>query len=130
MPPCTTMVRCNHVSSISVRMVVVMVIERTPITLSEPINLISLSDTLPWALPWPSVLKLHKSPTWRSSSSGAPWVLLWGLTSNLSVPCSLHRVVVAERTVRSSAGAAVGVVTESVDVHAALSVGVVAGDVP
>lgn len=33
-------------------------------------------------------------------------------------------------TVRSSAGAAVGVVTKSVDVHAALSIGVVTGDVP
>jgi hypothetical protein len=32
--------------------------------------------------------------------------------------------------VRSSRGAAVGVVTELVDVHASLSVGVVAGDVP
>jgi hypothetical protein len=32
--------------------------------------------------------------------------------------------------VRSRAGAAVGVVAESVDVHAALSVGIVAGDVP
>ena len=33
-------------------------------------------------------------------------------------------------TVRTGAGAAVGVVTEGVDVHAALSVGIVAGDVP
>jgi hypothetical protein len=33
-------------------------------------------------------------------------------------------------TVRSSASAAVGVVTESVDVHATLSVGVVASNVP
>jgi hypothetical protein len=32
--------------------------------------------------------------------------------------------------VRSSGGAAVGVVTEGVDVHATLSVGVVAGNVP
>jgi hypothetical protein len=32
--------------------------------------------------------------------------------------------------VRTGAGAAVGVVTESVNVHAALGVGVVAGDVP
>lgn len=52
----------------------------TPMTLSEPISLISLSCTLPCALPWPSVLKLPRSPTWRSESSGAPWVLLWGLT--------------------------------------------------
>jgi hypothetical protein len=34
------------------------------------------------------------------------------------------------RTVRSSASAAVGVVTESVDVHATLSVGIVASNVP
>lgn len=33
-------------------------------------------------------------------------------------------------TVRTSAGAAVGVVAKGVDVHAALGVGVVAGDVP
>ena len=33
-------------------------------------------------------------------------------------------------TVRAGAGAAVGVVTEGVDVHAALGVGIVAGDVP
>jgi len=32
--------------------------------------------------------------------------------------------------VRTSAGAAVGVVTEGVDVHAALGIGIVAGDVP
>lgn len=31
---------------------------------------------------------------------------------------------------RTGAGAAVGVVTESVDVHSALGVGIVAGDVP
>ena len=35
-----------------------------------------------------------------------------------------------ELTVRAGAGAAVGVVTEGVDVHAALGVGIVAGDVP
>lgn len=34
-----------------------------------------------------------------------------------------------DHTVRASAGAAVGVVAEGVDVHAALGVGVVAGDV-
>ena len=33
-------------------------------------------------------------------------------------------------TVRTGAGAAVGVVTEGVDVHAALGVGIVASDVP
>ena len=36
----------------------------------------------------------------------------------------------ARLTVRTSAGAAVGIVTEGVDVHAALGVGIVAGDVP
>lgn len=40
----------------------------------------------------------------------------------------LHEVWL--RTMRSSACAAVGVVAKSVDVHATLSVGVVAGDVP
>ena len=33
-------------------------------------------------------------------------------------------------TVRAGGGAAVGVVTEGVNVHATLSVGIVAGDVP
>jgi hypothetical protein len=37
---------------------------------------------------------------------------------------------VVQRTVRSGAGASVGVVTEGVHVHATLSVGVVASDVP
>jgi hypothetical protein len=37
---------------------------------------------------------------------------------------------ISKRTVRSSAGAAVGVVAKGVDVHAALSVGIVASDVP
>ncbi len=36
----------------------------------------------------------------------------------------------SELTVGSSRGATVRVVTESVDVHAALGIGVVAGDVP
>lgn len=49
-------------------------------TLSWPMSLMSLSVTEPWALPWPSVLKLPKSPTWRSSSEGAPCSLPWGLT--------------------------------------------------
>lgn len=35
-----------------------------------------------------------------------------------------------ELTVRAGGGAAVGVVTEGVDVHATLGVGVVTGDVP
>ena len=51
-----------------------------PSTLSGPISLMNLSETLPVALPWASVLKLPRSPTWRSLSEGAPWVLLWGLT--------------------------------------------------
>jgi hypothetical protein len=37
---------------------------------------------------------------------------------------------VLRRTVRSGAGASVGVVTEGVHVHATLSIGVVAGNVP
>ena len=51
-----------------------------PRTLSGPISLMNLSETVPSALPWASVLKLPRSPTWRSLSEGAPWVLLWGLT--------------------------------------------------
>ena len=35
---------------------------------------------LPLALPWLSVLKLPRSPTWRSVSEGAPCCLLKGLT--------------------------------------------------
>jgi len=45
---------------------------RTPITLSGPISLTNLSLTVPLALPWASVLMLPRSPTWRTSSSGAP----------------------------------------------------------
>jgi len=52
----------------------------TPRTLSGPISLMSLSVTVVFTLPWPSVSKLPKSPTWRSWSSGAPCVLLNGLT--------------------------------------------------
>lgn len=103
-------------------------------TLSEPMSLISLSVTVPLALPWPSVLKLPKSPTWRSSSLGAPWVLLWGLTICTHVlACNAHvwePQGTAKLTVGSSRCAAVCVVTEGVDVHATLSVGIVAGDVP
>lgn len=36
----------------------------------------------------------------------------------------------AQLTVRAGGSAAVGVVTESVDVHATLGVGIIAGDVP
>lgn len=53
---------------------------RTPSTLCSPISLISLSCTEPTALPCPSVRMLPKSPTWRSSSEGAPCVLENGLT--------------------------------------------------
>ena len=35
---------------------------------------------LPLEWPWSSVLKLPRSPTWRSVSEGAPCCLLWGLT--------------------------------------------------
>ena len=45
--------------------------------------------------------------------------------------CGLGGLLLGSRlTVRTGAGAAVGVVTEGVDVHATLGVGVVAGDVP
>ena len=59
-PACTTMVR--------------------PSTLSEPMSLIWLSDREPLALPWLSVLKLPRSPTWRLVSVGAPCSLEKGLT--------------------------------------------------
>ncbi len=59
-PACTTMVR--------------------PRTLSGPISLTCSSVMEPFALPWPSVLKLPRSPTWRSLSAGAPCVLEKGLT--------------------------------------------------
>jgi hypothetical protein len=52
----------------------------TPMTLSCPISLTNLSWTEPLALPWPSVLKLPRSPTWRFSSPGAPCSLPKGLT--------------------------------------------------
>lgn len=45
--------------------------------------------------------------------------------SALPISCGWHQL-----TVRAGAGAAVGVVTEGVDVHATLGVGIVAGDVP
>ena len=35
---------------------------------------------LPLEWPWSSVLKLPRSPTWRSVSEGAPCCLLKGLT--------------------------------------------------
>jgi hypothetical protein len=54
--------------------------ELTPMTLSGPMSLISLSVVVPVEFPWASVLKLPRSPTWRSSSVGAPWFLPRGLT--------------------------------------------------
>ena len=53
---------------------------RTPSTLFSPNNLIWLSFTSPLLLPWPSVSKLPRSPTWRSVSLGAPCCLPNGLT--------------------------------------------------
>ncbi len=53
----------------------------TPTTLSGPMSLMKLSDTLPLELPWASVSMLPRSPTWRFSSPGAPCVLPWGLTA-------------------------------------------------
>jgi hypothetical protein len=49
------------ISSDSIELKLILV--HTPITLSGPINLMSLSVTDPVALPWLSVLKLPKSPT-------------------------------------------------------------------
>lgn len=69
-------------------------------------------------------------------------VLVGGSTVTLAVrvDCALPSVSAPSRsgidvvsgilTVRAGGGAAVGVVTEGVDVHATLSVGVVAADVP
>ena len=51
-----------------------------PSTLSGPMSLTRLSVMLPWEWPWSSVLKLPRSPTWRSVSEGAPCCLLKGLT--------------------------------------------------
>lgn len=52
----------------------------TPMTLFSPINLTCESLMLPLPFPCPSVLKLPRSPTWRISSEGAPWVFWKGLT--------------------------------------------------
>ena len=132
-PACTTMVR--------------------PRILSGPISLTCLSVMLPLALPLPSVEKLPRSPTWRSLSSGAPCVLLRGLTVRrkdrqlrpglIFLRSRASRESQTEEgsgfakhekmtglTVRSSARAAIGVVAEGMDVHASLGVGVMAGDVP
>jgi hypothetical protein len=58
---------------------------RTPKTLCSPINLTCSSVMVPLALPWPSVLMLPRSPTWRSLSEGEPWGLPKGLTVRQSV---------------------------------------------
>ena len=51
-----------------------------PSTLSGPMSLMRGSVKEPLALPCSSVLKLPRSPTWRSVSEGAPCCLLKGLT--------------------------------------------------
>jgi hypothetical protein len=101
----------------------------TPITLSGPINLMSLSVVLPLEFPWPSYFKLPKSPTWRVSSSGAPCVFPCGLTV---ITIRTRRFVYfgGPPTVRTSGCAAVGVVTELMNVASSLSVGIVASDIP
>jgi hypothetical protein len=87
--------------------------------------------TVPLPLPWASVSKLPRSPTWRFASVGAPCVFPCGLTLGgwyqRYPSCGLDG---GRLTVRSGRGAAVGVVTELVDVHSTLGTGVVAGDVP
>ena len=55
-------------------------IHLTPTTLLGPITFTKLSLTEPLELPWASVSMLPRSPTWRFSSEGAPWLLPWGLT--------------------------------------------------
>lgn len=51
---------------------------------------------VPFALPWPSVLMLPRSPTWRSESEGEPWPLPKGLT--MIVPnVSIHAGVSESR---------------------------------
>jgi hypothetical protein len=74
---------------------------RTPRTLCSPINLTCESLMLPLPFPWPSVLKLPKSPTWRTSSEGAPCVLLKGLTmqvpSEINISISIH--VISSRNI-------------------------------
>lgn len=102
----------------------------TPRTLSAPISLTRRSCMVPTELPSASVLKLPRSPTWRSSSVGAPCVLPKGLTAVVSIYIHRERERERGRTVRAGGGAAVGVVTELVDVEGALRVGVVALDVP
>jgi len=53
------------------------------------------------------------------------------VSRSVSYPCNLQgKEGGRELTVRTSRSASVGVVAEGVDVHAALGIGVVAGDVP
>lgn len=104
-------------------------------------SLMNLSVTVPLELPWASVSMLPRSPTWRFSSVGAPWVLPWGLTGGRyrvsfypTGKCWEGREPLRPesraRTVGAGRGAAVGVVTKGVDVHATLGIGIMAGDVP
>ena len=61
-----------------------------PSTLSGPISLMNLSVVEPLPLPWPSVSKLPRSPTWRLLSSGAPCSWLCGLTGGERVSFWIH----------------------------------------
>jgi len=74
-------------------------------------------------------LKFPRSPTCRSLSSGAPCSLPKGLTGG-GVSSAFDNPETIGPTVRAGRCAAVGVVTELVDVHASFSVGIVARDVP
>jgi hypothetical protein len=106
-------------------------IRHTPITLSGPINLMSLSVTEPLLLPWASVSKLPRSPTWRVSSVGAPCVFPNGLTVRRFVSLVQLRIAtMGGLTVGTGGCATVCVVTELMDVHATLSIGIMASDVP
>ena len=91
----------------------------------------------PTALPCASVWMLPRSPTWRSSSFGAPWVLEKGLTvdgQRISTDYAYFRARSSQEgenlTVRTGRGAAIGVVAELVDVEATLGIGILASDVP
>jgi hypothetical protein len=92
-------------------------------------SLMNVSSTDPVAFPLASVEIFPKSPTWRSVSEGAPWSLPCGLTVSLSV-FLFTQTNVAKLTVTTSACAAVGVVTENVNVHSTLGVRIVASDIP
>lgn len=100
-PSWTTIVRYQEPISflLSFSKRVMNIVLHTPKTLSGPISLMNLSVIVSLTLPWPSVLKFPRSPTWRSSSPGAPWVLLKGLTdssrrvSHQILQSSIHRQV-------------------------------------